>query len=166
MLYLYAILITYKRNDIFNYISSPYRNAIYVIYNENVILVLLNHKIFVIDDSGFVVFEQCACLLCFPFLVKIVFQFYEKKIFCLLMIKKKQKKKFIKWKQSIIRHINYRLIGVQNPQWPKRLTQIIYSDATNFVLISFKYIIDAYYLINHRFLPNFINFSFSIIRMI
>ena len=164
MLYLYAILITYKRNDIFNYISSPTYFAIYVIYNENVILVLLNHKIFVIDDSGFVVFEQCACLLCFPFLVKIVFQFYEKKIFCLLMIKKKQKKKFIKWKQSIIRHINYRLIGVQNPQWPKRLTQIIYSDATNFVLISFKYIIDAYYLINHRFLPNFINFSF--IRMI
>ena len=54
------------------------------------------------------------------------------------MIKKKQKKKFIKWKQSIIRHINYRLIGVQNPQWPKRLTQIIYSDATNFVLISLK----------------------------
>ena len=60
------------------------------------------------------------------------------------MIKKKQKKKFIKWKQSIIRHINYRLIRVQNPQWPKRLTQIIYSDATNFVLISLKYIIDAY----------------------
>ena len=110
-----------------------------------------------IDDSGFVVFLQCnACLLCFPFLVKIVFQFYEKKIFCLLMIKKKQKKKFIKWKQSIIRHINYRLIGVQNPQWPKRLTQIIYSDATNFVLINFKYIIDAYYWIYHRFLPNYV----------
>ena len=111
--------------------------AIYVIHNENVILVLLNHKIFVIDDSGFVVFLQCACLLCFPFLVKIVFQFYEKKIFCLLMIKKKQKKKFIKWKQSIIRHINYRLIGVQNPQWPKRLTQIIYSDATKFCIDKF-----------------------------
>ena len=114
MLYFYAILITYKGNDMFNYISSPTFYAIYVIHNENVILVLLNHKIFVIDDSGFVVFLQCACLLCFPFLVKIVFQFYEKKIFCLLMIKKKQKKKFIKWKQSIIRHINYRLIGVQN----------------------------------------------------
>ena len=71
------------------------------------------------------------------------------------MIKKKQKKKFIKWKQSIIRHINYRLIGVQNPQWPKRLTQIIYSDATNFVLINFKYIVDAYYWIYHRFLPNY-----------
>ena len=66
------------------------------------------------------------------------------------MIKKKQKKKFIKWKQSIIRHINYRLIGVQNPQWPKRLTQIIYSDATNFVLISLKYIIDAYHWIYYR----------------
>ena len=71
------------------------------------------------------------------------------------MIKKKQKKKFIKWKQSIIRHINYRLIGVQNPQWPKRLTQIIYSDATNFVLINFKYIIDAYYWIYHRFWSNY-----------
>ena len=68
------------------------------------------------------------------------------------MFKKKQKKKFIKWKQSIIRHINYRLIGVQNPQWPKRLTQIIYSDATNFVFISFKYIINAYQFIHYRFL--------------
>ena len=27
---------------------------------------------------------------------------------------KNKREKFIKWKQSIIRHINYRLIGVQN----------------------------------------------------
>ena len=57
------------------------------------------------------------------------------------MIKKKQKKKFIKWKQSIIRHINYRLIGVQNPQWPKRLTQIIYSDATKTHINTYKLIL-------------------------